>query len=134
VIDPIAQEMAFRYARIMDDRCFDELDEIMVEDIVVASPDFDCQGLAAFKEQVQLLHDFSATMHLVGNIFGSWDGDTYQGETYCVASHISDKEGVQRNWEVGIRYQDSIIKVGDGYKYSRRYLNVLWQSDRPLQL
>ena len=134
MIDPIAQELAFAYARMMDDKLFDELDNIMVDDVVVGSPDFDCQGLAAFKEQVTLLHNFSHTMHLVGNQYGSWNGDEYTGETYCVASHISEQEGVARNWEVGIRYQDTIVKVGDTHKYTQRYLNVLWQADRPLQM
>ena len=34
--DAIAQQLAIRYARIMDDRSFDQLEEIMVEDIVMA--------------------------------------------------------------------------------------------------
>ena len=131
--DAIAQKLAIRYARIMDDRSFDQLEEIMVEDIVMAAPEFENRGLTAFREQLKILQNYSATMHLVGNQFGEWDGDTYEGETYCVASHIYEKDGVGRNWELGIRYQDSIAKVGDAYKYTRRYLNVLWQSDRPLQ-
>ena len=131
--DPIAQQLALRYARIMDDRSFDELDEIMVDDVVMAAPNFENQGLAAFKEQVQLLHNYSATMHLVGNQYGEWTGDKYEGETYCVASHIYEKDGVGRNWEVGIRYKDTIVRDGEHCKYTRRYLDVLWDSDRPLQ-
>jgi len=128
----IPRQLATRYAQIMDDRCFDQLDEIMQEDIVIAAPEFECPGLAAFKEQVQLLHNYSATMHLLGNQFGSWHGDQYEGETYCVASHIYEKDGVGRKWEVGIRYQDYITRTGDTAKYTKRYLNVLWSSDTPL--
>ena len=131
--DNPGQQLALRYARIMDDRRFDELDEIMVDDVFVAAPTFENRGLAAFKEQVQLLHNFSATMHLVGNHYGEWEGDRYEGETYCVASHIYEKDGVGRNWEVGIRYKDSIARVDGVCKYTRRYLDVLWESDRPLK-
>ena len=127
------QQLAVLYARLMDDKLFDRLEEIMVPDVVVAAPEFECLGVEAFREQVQLLHNFSATMHLIGNQFGEWDGDTYQGETYCVATHIHEPEGVARKWEVGIRYQDTIVGTGSGYKYSRRYLNILWQSDTRLE-
>jgi hypothetical protein len=129
----IARDLATRYAKCMDDRLFDELDQIMVDDVVMAAPEFESKGLAAFQEQVQLLLDYSATMHLLGNQSGNWDGDNYVGETYCVATHIYEKEEIGRKWEVGIRYDDYISKIGDDYKYTRRYLNVLWSSDVPLQ-
>ncbi len=122
-------ELAHEYARCMDDRSFDELDTIMLEEVVVAAPEFECNGLAAFKEQVQLLHNYSGTMHLVGNQRGKWDGDSYQGETYCVATHIYEQDGVGRKWEVGIRYKDDIVKTDGGFKYSRRYLDIIWSSD-----
>ena len=131
--DQAPRELALEYARCMDDKCFDELDGIMSPEVSIGSPLFENLSLEAFKEQVQLLHDYSRTMHLVGNQRGQWDGDEYRGETYCVASHIYEKDGVGRNWEVGIRYQDVIAEVDGSYKYTRRYLDVLWQSDRPLQ-
>ena len=131
--DDPARQLALRYARIMDDRCFDELDEIMVDDVFISAPNFENRGLAAFKKQVQLLHNFSATMHLVANHYGEWEGDRYEGETYCVATHVYEKDGVGRNWEVGIRYKDSIVRVDGACKYTRRYLDVLWESDRPLK-
>ncbi len=132
-LERIVRELAIGYARIMDDRCFEQLEEIMVDEVVVAAPEFECVGLADFREQLQILHNYSATMHLVGNQFGQWSDGRYEGETYCVASHIYEKDGVGRKWEVGIRYRDSIIPAGGGYKYCRRYLDVLWQEDRALQ-
>jgi len=127
------RELATLYARYIDDRSFERLEEIMATDILVAAPNFECQGLAAFKEQLQLLHNYSATLHLIGNQFGEWQGDTYEGETYCVAHHVYAREGEQRMWEVGIRYRDSIALVDGSYKYTGRYLNVLWQDDRVMQ-
>jgi len=126
------RRLATLYAKFLDDRDFDRLDEIMTRDVVIAAPQFECVGLAAFRDQLQMLHDYSRTMHLIGNQYGEWDGDAYRGETYCVATHIHEKDGVGRKWEVGIRYRDTIAKSGEDHKYTRRYLDVVWQSDTAL--
>ena len=131
--DTAARELAIRYAQCMDDRSFDLLDGIMTRDVVMAAPEFECNGLEAFREQVQILHDYSGTMHLIGNQSGAWQGDSYSGETYCVATHIYEKDDAERKWEVGIRYQDEIALTAGAFKYTRRYLNIVWQSDTPLQ-
>lgn len=131
--DP-ALELATRYAKLMDDKRFDLLHEIMASDIVIAAPEFECVGQAAFAEHCAgVLEKFSGTMHLIGNQSGTWDGEDYRGETYCVATHIYEEEGIARKWEVGIRYDDTIGKIDGKFKYSRRYLNIVWQADTPLQ-
>lgn len=128
-----ARELAVLYAKYMDDKLFDQLGEIMIDGIVMAAPEFECNGLDAFKQQVELLRNYSATMHLVSNQSGEWNGDNYVGETYCVATHIYEQDGVGRKWEVGIRYDDHISLIDGNYKYTRRYLNIAWNSDVPLQ-
>ena len=124
--------LATLYARYIDDKTFDRLPEIMLEDIRVSSEAFDVQGLDAFIEVLQQLHKYSATMHLVGNHFGEWRDGGYQGEIYCIANHIYEEDGVGRKWEVGIRYEDTIVDVDGRPMFSRRHLNVLWQLDQPL--
>ncbi|MEP5837496.1 MAG: nuclear transport factor 2 family protein [Marinobacter sp.] len=126
--------LATLYARYIDDRDFERLSEIMTDDIEMSAPEFKCTGLAEFTEVLQQLHQYSATMHLIGNQFGEWKDGGYQGETYCIATHIYEKDGVERKWEVGIRYQDTIVDCDGNPLYSHRYLNVLWDLDQPLKL
>ena len=131
--DNIPRELAVRYAKYCDDKEFDNMAGIMVDDVEMGAENFQTNSLEDFKGVLQLLHDYSATMHMVGNQFGEWDGDTWQGETYCLASHIKEVDGVERNWELAIRYQDTISLVDGEYKYTRRYLKVVWEADRPLK-
>ena len=126
------RRLAQQYARYIDDRTFDRLAEIMAEDIQVGSPLFTCNSLAEFKEQLELLHNFRVTMHLVGNVFGEWTEGTYEGEAYCIAAHIYEKDGQEWKWEVGIRYQDRIVMRDRQALFTHRYLNVLWNLDQPL--
>jgi hypothetical protein len=124
--------LATLYARYVDDRSFDRLCDIMLEDIIVTSPKFRCEGLAQFIEVLQQLHKYSATLHLIGNQFGEWKDGGYQGETCCIANHIYEENGVGRKWEVGIRYEDTIVDHAGHPMFSRRHLNVLWELDQPL--
>ena len=131
--DAIPRQLAIRYARIMDDRAFDELDEIMTDDVIITSSEFEARGLPAFKEVVQMLHNYTRTMHLVANQFGEWQGDTYTGETWCIATHIYEKDGALRKWELGIRYEETIAIANNTPRYTRRHLNIQWDSDTPLR-
>ena len=130
--DRIVQELALKYARNVDDKDYDAMAEIMAEDVVVGSPAFESKNLAEFKEQLKFLDNFSATLHIIGNQIGEWTGEKYSGETYCIASHVYEKDGVQRKLEMGIRYKDDIAPMDGTYKYTRRYLDVVWQQDLPL--
>ena len=71
-------------------------------------PGFEANSLQAFVDNLSILDDYSATFHLVGNQLGEWHNKIYTGETWCVASHIYDKDGVQRKLDMGVRYQDII--------------------------
>ena len=130
--DPI-QNLALQYARIIDDKAFDELETIFTSDAVVASPVFESKGLEEFRQQLQIMHTFTGTLHMIGNQLGEWDGDSYRGQTYCIASHIHELDGVQRKIELGIRYDDEVVRVDGACKYRRRYLNVIWEQDLPLK-
>ncbi len=128
----IPQQLSARYARIIDDKSFAELESIFAKDAVIAAPTFECKNLTEFRVQLEFLNSFSGTLHIIGNVLGTWDEEQYQGETYCVASHLYEKDGVARKMTMGIRYQDEIGICDGEYKFTRRYLNVVWQQDLPL--
>jgi hypothetical protein len=132
--EKMPQQLALLYARYVDDKQFDNMALIMVDDVKMGSSGFASSNLEEFKEQLKFLDTFSATMHIIGNQLGEWEGDNYSGETYCVASHIYENEGVPHKMEMGIRYKDKISAVGDTYKYTERYLDVIWEQDLPLTL
>ena len=125
--------LALRYARNADDRDFAAMGEIITPDFTQQGPHWRCDGAEAFIPQLNVLEqNFSATLHMVGNQLGSWSGEHYLGETYCVATHIYEREGVGRKLEMGIRYRDDIVAYGDSYRYASRDLVVVWTSDQAL--
>ena len=132
--DNIVRDLALKYAQFVDDKTFDRMGEILADDVEMGSPGFQTEDLAGFMGQLEFLHNFTGTMHIIGNQIGEWEGEKYTGETYCIASHIYEKDGVGRKLEMGIRYKDSIAPMDGTYKFTRRYLDVVWSQDLPLVL
>lgn len=129
----IPQALAIKYARYIDDRRFDLMSEIMSEDFSQHGPGFSSGSRAEFIESLSILDNYSATFHLVGNQYGEWNNDIYRGETWSVASHIYEKDGVTRKLDMGIRYQDVIENNGGIARYISRDLKVIWTQDLPCQ-
>lgn len=129
------QTLALRYAQIADDRDFSAMRDIITADFSQKGPDWNFQGADAFVAQLQYLEqNFSATLHLVGNQIGHWENDCYEGETYSIASHIYEKDGVGRKLDMAIRYQERIEKNNGSYRYTERNVSIVWTSDQPLNI
>ena len=130
---PCEHTLALRYAQIADDRNFAAMRDIISSDFSQQGPDWHCQGADAFIAQLQFLEqNFSATTHFIGNQLGAWQQDCYEGETYCIASHIYNKDGVDRKLDMAIRYRERIANTEGSYRYTRRDVDVVWTSDQPL--
>ncbi|MDG0980258.1 MAG: nuclear transport factor 2 family protein [Halieaceae bacterium] len=129
----IEELLALRYASICDKRNFSDIQDIVTEDFTQTGPEWQCDGAEAFEAQLGYLKvNFSATMHMVGNQLGAWGSDIYRGETYSIANHLYQKDGVARKLDMAIRYDEEIRQEHGVYKYARRDVHVIWVSDTAL--
>lgn len=129
----IVRVLAAKYASFVDNRQFDRMREIMSEDFHQQGPGFASTSLNEFIANLSILDNYSATFHLVSNQLGEWHNEIYTGETWGVASHMHEKDGVPYKLDMGIRYQDVIEDIGGSYRYTSRNLNVVWTQDLPTQ-
>lgn len=132
---PPERALAMCYAQVVDNRDFSAMRDIIADNFCQQGPSWSCQGADAFVDQLQYLtQNYSATMHFVGNQVGKWDGGSYEGVTYCLASHIYEKEGAGRKLDMAIRYNEGIEKMGENYHYTQRDVDIVWTSDQPLNI
>lgn len=128
-----AQDLALRYAKIVDDRDFESMRDILSDNFSQKGPYWQCDGAAAFIKTLDALkQNYSATFHMVGNQLGQWHDNYYEGETYCIASHIYEKDEQSRKLEMAIRYQERVEYIDGHYRYTRRDLDIIWSSDQAL--
>ena len=124
--DLVPSKLSNLYASIIDQRKFSSLNSIMWDDFSMLGQ-FEINGLENFITAMQQLEDYQSTMHQVMNIQGEWEENLYKGETYCIASHMFDKDDKPYKLDMGIIYSD-VIEIRDGTaKFLSRTFLLKWQ-------
>ena len=124
--DLVPSKLSNLYASIIDQRKFSSLNSIMWDDFSMLGQ-FEINGLENFITAMQQLENYQSTMHQVMNIQGEWEENLYKGETYCIASHMFDKDDKSYKLDMGIIYSD-VIEIRDGTaKFLSRTFSLKWQ-------
>ena len=124
--DLVPSKLSNLYAFIIDQRKFSSLNSIMWDDFSMLGQ-FEINGLENFITAMQQLENYQSTMHQVMNIQGEWEENLYKGETYCIASHMFDKDDKPYKLDMGIIYSD-VIEIRDGTaKFLSRTFLLKWQ-------
>jgi len=122
------EHLIYQYAELIDTRSFNELETIMWEDFKMTGG-YEINGLSEFLGAMQqLASTYEVTMHFIGNIDGNWSNNIYKGKTYCVASHIYSENGTKKKLDMGIMYEDTIVKKNELMKFSERKFNLIWSN------
>ena len=126
------QRLMYTYARCADTRDYAGFAEVFCEDAV-----FDFSGrvvtsLASIQDMMLALEKYHRTLHQVHNTLYEVDGDSASGETYCLASHLSDEDGRQVKIDMGIIYRDQLRRCGIGWQIARREFDLLWSQTGPV--
>lgn len=123
----LLQNLTYKYAAAMDRRDLELLCSVFVDDGHIIGPDFDYSGREDFAGIIAGLDAaFVCTMHSVYNNLFEVDGDRATGETYCVASHVSETDDGKSKWDWGIRYQNTFVRQNGDWKFVSRTLLVGW--------
>jgi hypothetical protein len=131
--DLVPSKLSNLYASIIDQRKFSSLSSIMWDEFSMLGQ-FEIDGLENFITAMQQLENYQSTMHQVMNIQGEWAEDLYKGETYCIASHMFDKDNKPHKLDMGIIYHD-VIEIRDGTaKFLSRTFSLKWQKTDILDL
>lgn len=125
------QDLIAMFIYCIDERRYDDAEALVTPDITYENSMGIVSGWPAIRKGMDALNCFSATQHMIGNHLGWWDGDSFFGKTYCIASHMYEEGSEGRRYEMGICYDEHIVRVDGALKLKRRKLQVLWQHDLP---
>ena len=131
--DLVPSKLSNLYASIIDQRKFSSLNSIMWDDFSMLGQ-FEINGLENFITAMKQLENYQSTMHQVMNIQGEWEEDLYKGETYCIATHMFDKDDKPYKLDMGIIYSDVIEIRDDTAKFLSRTFSLKWQKTDILDL
>jgi uncharacterized protein (TIGR02246 family) len=120
--------LANRYAQAVDRRDADALAALFTADGGIDRPGSSWRGHDQIRAiVVRLTTLYASTFHTVRNQAVTIDGDTAEGETYCVAMHMMPLDnGIQKRMDMGIRYQDRFVRENGAWLFAVRELIVDW--------
>jgi hypothetical protein len=97
------------------------------------TPTTERTGHAQIAEAMDGLSRWQVTMHMVGQHTSWLDGDSATGETYCLAHHLYERDGVRMDRVMHIRYLDQYRRTPDGWRIAERHLHEDWVEYRPVK-
>ncbi|MFD5566148.1 nuclear transport factor 2 family protein [Kitasatospora griseola] len=101
-------------------------------DATAAEPTQELHGRAALAPIFADLDQYRATTHFNGQSTVTLDGDRAEGETYCLAHHVSSGADGERTIMIAsIRYLDRFVKQDGDWLFAERRLLVDWTETRP---
>ncbi|WP_343602197.1 nuclear transport factor 2 family protein [Mycobacterium sp.] len=136
-------DVVHRYAAGVDDRHFDSVTALFVDDAELIVPDppgvlepvRPHRGRAAIAAAVAAVTSTLRTEHaIVGEVYD--DGprpDRARGRIVCIAHHWIEREGEIRDLVWHLRYDDEYQRVGSDWRIRRRALTIVAIEDRPVR-
>ena len=116
------QQLLIDYSTAIDTRQFDDLDHVFTADAYIdyramGGIDGRCPEVKAWLAQV--LPNFPAYAHMLGNFDVRIDGDTASSRTICFNPMVLGGEQNQILY-CGLWYDDEFIRTAEGWRMSRR--------------
>ena len=116
------QDLLVAYSTAIDNRRFDDLDQVFTEDAYI---DYRAMGGVdgRFPEVkawlAQVLPNFPAYAHMLGNFDVRVTGDTASSRTLCFNPMVLGGEQQQVLF-CGLWYDDEFVRTADGWRMTRR--------------
>ena len=116
------QDLLVAYSTAIDNRRFDDLDHVFTEDAYI---DYRAMGgvdgrypeVKAWLSQV--LPNFPAYAHMLGNVDVSIDGDTATSRTLCFNPMVLGGDDGQVLF-CGLWYDDEFVRTAEGWRMTKR--------------
>ena len=116
------QQLLVDYSTAIDGRSFDALDAVFTPDAYLdyrESGGVDGQFPQVKAWLAEVLPNFPAYSHMLGNVDIRLSGDTATARTICFNPMVLNAETKQLLF-VGLWYEDALIRTAEGWRMTRR--------------
>ncbi|WP_099025401.1 nuclear transport factor 2 family protein [Mycolicibacterium palauense] len=120
------QQLLVDYSTAIDQRRFDDLDRVFTPDAYIdyrAMGGIDGRYPEVKAWLAEVLPNFPAYSHMLGNLSVVIDGDTASSRVICFNPMVLDSENGQADKQVlfcGLWYDDEFIRTPDGWRMTSR--------------
>ena len=121
-------DVAIRYCWALDTRNWGELHTVFVDDATATLGEArDLVGIDAIAARCrEALEPLDASQHMVSTHQVAIDGDVATHRCYIHAQHHRRGLREGKNYVVGGRYEDRLVRTPEGWRIAERTLTVMW--------
>jgi len=120
-------DVTVAYCWALDGHDWDALDDVFVPD-ATAELGRHLEGLGAIKARVrEALEPLDASQHIVATHQVCVDGDVATSRCYLQAQHVAGGA----TFLLGGRYEDRLVRTGQGWRIAHRDLITIWTTGDP---
>jgi hypothetical protein len=105
---------------------------VVYMDAKSAFPSQELRGRESLAPVFENLNSYKVTMHFNGQSTVQLDGSRATGVSYCLAHHVTARDGKESLMVASIRYLDTFAKQEGKWYFAERKLMVDWIETRPL--
>jgi uncharacterized protein (TIGR02246 family) len=105
---------------------------VVYMDAKSAIPSQELRGRESLAPVFEDLNNYKTTTHFNGQSTIQLDGDRANGVSYCLAHHVTARDGKESLMVASIRYLDTFAKQDGRWYFAERKLMVDWIETRPL--
>jgi ketosteroid isomerase-like protein len=91
-------------------------------------------GAAELAQLMDRLDQYGSTMHLISNHRLEVDGNSATGVVYCLAHHLTERDGATQDLVMAIRYFDRYARAREdcAWRIAERKIVRYWDELRPI--
>jgi hypothetical protein len=130
--------LVYRLGAVLDDRRFDEMRSLLVEDATVRTPGGTAEGQDAVIAQARRNHrPDEPTQHVITNLLVKLEGDRAQVRANLVVNFASPARGdlslpaPPTKYTLGEIYHFDVARTSEGWRFSRVETSPVWISGTP---
>jgi hypothetical protein len=97
---------------------------VVYMDAKSATPTQELHGRESLAPVFENLNSYKVTTHFIGQSTIQLDGSRATGVSYCLAHHVTARDGKQTVMVASIRYLDTFAKQGGKWYFAERKLMV----------
>jgi 3-phenylpropionate/cinnamic acid dioxygenase small subunit len=112
----------------IDDKRFDETAALFVDDVTVATPGGQAQGVERVAAQARRNHQSDLTQHVITNVLVDVDGDRATARANLVVTFVPDAAEPSVHRTHGERYRFEATRTTAGWRLSRVEVTPVWVS------
>ena len=134
VIDKqLIRELQNSYSYSIDSGQYDNLDSMFMPDAIY---DFGPAGFSDNLNEVKrtirnAIEPLTVAQHVNGNEWADIRGDTATAGCYFQVHMYLEGMAGGEHFEMGGRYDDTLVRTTDGWRFAKRAITILWSDGNP---